>query len=78
MEITDVEKAKWARETLVCREIVDRIRDFGIDRFRILKIVELLGLELESAEELRSVSGLARSLLEGDSESKPESNLILP
>jgi hypothetical protein len=77
-ELTDVERAKWARETLVCREIVDMIRDFGVDRFRILKIVELLGLELESAEEMRSVSGLARGLLEGDSESKPENSLILP
>ena len=78
MELSDVEKAKWAKETLVCREVVDKIRDFGIDRFRILKIVELLGLELENNEEMRSVSGLARSLLEGDTEIKPDSKLLLP
>ena len=78
MELSDVEKAKWAKETLVCREVVDKIRDFGIDRFRILKIVELLGLELENVEEMRSVSGLARSLLEGDTEIKPDSKLLLP
>lgn len=78
MELSDVERAKWAKDTLVCREIVDKIRDFGIDRFRILKIVELLGLELENNEEMRSVSGLARSLLEGDTEIKPDSKLLLP
>jgi hypothetical protein len=78
MELNDVERAKWANETLVCREIVDRIRDFGIDRFRILKIVELLGLELDNVEEMRSVSGLARSLLEGDTEIKSDSKLLLP
>ena len=76
--MSDVERANWAKETLVCREIVDRIRDFGIDRFRILKIVELIGLELENAEEMRSVSGLARSLLEGDTEIKSDSKLLLP
>jgi hypothetical protein len=78
MSLSDVEKEKWAKETLVCREVVDRIRDFGIDRFRILKIVELLGLELENIEEMRSVSGLAKGLLDGESESKPESKLLLP
>ena len=78
MELSDVERAKWAKDTLVCREIVDKIRDFGIDRFRILKIIELLGLELENNEEMRSVSGLARSLLEGDTEIKPDSKLLLP
>lgn len=78
MELNDVERAKWATDTLVCREIVDKIRDFGIDRFRILKIIELLGLELENNEEMRSVSGLARSLLEGDTEIKPDSKLLLP
>lgn len=78
MELSDVERTKWAKDTLVCREIVDKIRDFGIDRFRILKIVELLGLELENNDEMRSVSGLARSLLEGDTEIKPDSKLLLP
>ena len=78
MSLSDVEKEKWAKETLVCREVVDRIRDFGIDRFRILKSVELLGLELENIEEMRSVSGLAKGLLDGESESKPESKLLLP
>jgi len=78
MSLNDIEKEKWAKETLVCREIVDRIRDFGIDRFRILKIVELLGLELESTEEMRSVVGLAKGLLDGESASKPDSKLLLP
>lgn len=78
MSLSDIEKEKWAKDTLVCREVVDRIRDFGIDRFRILKIVELLGLELENTEEMRSVSGLAKGLLDGVSDSKPESKLLLP
>ena len=44
-----------ASKTIQCREIVKEILDFGVDDYQKLKIIELLGLELESRDQLKSI-----------------------
>ena len=41
--------------TIKCREIVKEILDFGVSDFQKLKIIELLGLELESREQMLKI-----------------------
>ena len=42
-----------AEETLQCRQIVTEIINFGIDQHQILKIIELLALNLEDHDKLK-------------------------
>mgnify|MGYP001165009699 CR=1 FL=1 len=52
-----------ASKTIQCREIVKEILDFGVDDYQKLKIIELLGLELESRDQLKSITSVAKRYL---------------
>ena len=41
---------KDAAETIIARQIVQEIMDYGVTQFQIGKVIELLALELENRE----------------------------
>jgi hypothetical protein len=45
----------WLRQIQTCREINQRINEFGISDYQRMKLIELLSLELESREAMLSV-----------------------
>jgi hypothetical protein len=49
-------------ETLQCRQIIKEITKFGVSQKQILKIIELLSLELENIEHTREICGLIKEL----------------
>ena len=57
-----------AGKSLQCREIVKEIIDFGVDEYQKMKIIELLALELESRECLKSVTSATKKYLDSPSE----------
>jgi hypothetical protein len=63
--------AKQLREG---REIVKEIRDFGINEFMTLQIINLLSLELESREAMIEISEAAKKYLPDEDQ---QSDLIL-
>jgi hypothetical protein len=58
------EDAQWAKQVITCREIVKSINDFGVTDFQRIKIIELIGLELEKREDSLAVTEVAKKLLE--------------
>lgn len=71
------EDAEWAKQTIVCRQIVKTISDFGVNDFQRLKIIELLGLELENREESLAIVETAKRLFETrESETKPQRRIL--
>jgi hypothetical protein len=52
-----------AENTLMCRNIVKEILDFGVNEFQKLKIIHLLSLELEDRDKMKKVSNLTKKLL---------------
>ena len=52
-----------ASKTLQCREIVREVIDFGVDDYQKLKIIELLALELESRDQLKSITNITKRYL---------------
>jgi hypothetical protein len=58
------EDAQWAKQVITCREIVKTINEFGVTDFQRMKIIELLGLELEKREDSLAVTEVAKRLLE--------------
>ena len=57
-----------ASKTLQCREIIKEIIDFGVDDYQKLKIIELLALELESRDQLKSITTVAKKYLDSQAE----------
>ena len=57
-----------ASKMLMCREIVKEIVDFGVDDYQKLKIIELLALELESRDQLKSVTNVTKRYLNLETE----------
>ena len=45
----------WLRQIGVCREINQKINDFGVSDYQRLKIIEFLSLELENREVMLSI-----------------------
>jgi len=45
----------WLRQVQLCREINQRINDFGVTDYQRMKLIEFLSLELESREAMLSV-----------------------
>jgi hypothetical protein len=58
--------AEW---TLQCRQIVRVINDFGVTDKQRLKIIYLLGLELEDRDQLQEITGLIKRLEAGERKS---------
>mgnify|MGYP000037913856 CR=1 FL=1 len=59
---TDTEK--WAKESLVNRQIVDQILKFGVNQRQILNIINLLAIELENREALLAIVSAVKEALE--------------
>jgi hypothetical protein len=49
--------------TLICRQIVQEILKFGVSDYQKIKIIELIGLELESREQLKMIVEVAKSCI---------------
>lgn len=49
------EHADWLNQVKTCREINQKINDFGVSDYQRLKLIELLALELESRDAMLSV-----------------------
>ena len=45
----------WLKQVQTCREINQRINDFGVTDYQRMKLIEFLSLELESREAMLSV-----------------------
>lgn len=58
------ESAEWAKRTSVCRQIVKTINEFGVNDYQRVKIIELLGLELEKREDMQSVIETTKRILD--------------
>ena len=63
---TDVEND--VESTTMCREIVREILQFGVTDYQKVKIIELLGLELESREHMLKIIEASKSCLESQTE----------
>ena len=59
---TDTEK--WAKESLVNRQIVDQILKFGVNQRQLLNIINLLAMELENREALLAIASVVKEALE--------------
>jgi hypothetical protein len=65
---------RTAKQLRECREIVKEIREFGINEFMTLQIINLLSLELESREAMIEISEAAKKYLPDEDQ---QSDLIL-
>ena len=45
----------WLRQIQTCRDINQKINDFGVSDYQRMKLIELLALELESRDAMLSV-----------------------
>lgn len=59
----------------ICRDIVKEIKDFGVNQRQILFIIQLLTMELENREVMRSLS---KAIGEARKEVPVGNKLILP
>ena len=59
----DVDEKEQVRvlENVVARDIVKTIMDFGVNQQQILQIINLLALELEDNNLMRSINGLCKN-----------------
>ena len=53
-----------AEKTLRCRQIVKEIVGFGVNQYQMLKIIELLAMELDNIDHMKKISILAHELNE--------------
>ena len=53
--IGSTEQEISAEKSIICREIVAKILDFGVDQGQILKIIKLLSLELDNRDTMQSI-----------------------
>lgn len=51
---------KYAEDILTCRQIVSEITNFGVSQKQIWYIIYLLGLHLESVDEMNEVVGFVK------------------
>lgn len=58
------ENFEWAKKTSVCRQIIKSINDFGVDEYQRVKLIELLGLELNDRSDMLSIVEPSRKILE--------------
>jgi hypothetical protein len=58
-----------ARQMLRCRQIVSEILNFGVSQQEILRIMNLLSLELENRELMLDLSERTKSAMNGSADS---------
>jgi hypothetical protein len=68
---SDVERD--AKESIVCREIVQKILDFGVNERQKLQIIGLIALELENREDMIQITEIVKSIREDE---KPSQKLL--
>lgn len=56
---------KLAEENQVCRAMIKQVMDYGVNQRQILMLIYLLGLELESVDNMRAVTALIKSIQTG-------------
>jgi hypothetical protein len=62
-----------AKESIVCREIVQKILDFGVNERQKLQIIGLIALELENREDMIQITEIVKSIREDE---KPSQKLL--
>lgn len=53
---------KIAEENQACRNIIKQIMDYGVNQRQVMMLIYLLGMELESVDQMRSVTSLVKEL----------------
>ena len=53
--IGSTEEEVSAEKSIICREIVAKVLDFGVDQGQILKIIRLLAFELENRDIMQKI-----------------------
>ena len=53
---------KLAEEINQCRQIITEINRFGITQRQILKIIELLAMELEDVNKMKKIAALIKTM----------------
>ena len=61
---------RTAKHLRDCREIVREIREFGINEFMTLQIINLLSLELENRDAMIEISDAAKKYLPDEDQQK--------
>ena len=56
---------KVAEENQTCRSMIKQIMDYGVNQRQVMMLIYLLGMELESVEQMRSVTSLVKELQSG-------------
>lgn len=72
-KVGQTETDKWAKDMLVCRQIVSEILKFGVNQKQILNIIKLLAMELEDREALVALSAVVNEALD---EAQVTNNII--
>lgn len=70
------EDAIWAKDVLVCRQIVQKINEFGVNDNQRMKIIELIGLELERREDSVSIVETVKRLTESKESENNQKRII--
>lgn len=70
------EDAIWAKDVLVCRQIVQKINEFGVNDNQRMKIIELIGLELERREDSISIVETVKRLTESKESQNNQKRII--
>lgn len=68
--VSDVMSPREARQLAASRDIVNEIRQFGVNDFMIQHIIYLLSLEMEDRQALEKISGVVKECLEKTEERK--------
>ena len=63
-------------DSVICREIVQEILKFGVTQSQILKIIEVLAMELENRDTMLSIIECTKSNETAFKEEKKSSGLI--
>ena len=59
-------------QSIVAREIVKTIRDYGVSQYQITKIIYLLAMELEDRQLSDDFVTIAKSVIDGDGDSNSD------
>lgn len=70
------EDVTWAKDILVCRQIVQKINEFGVNDNQRMKIIELIGLELERREDSISIVETVKRLTESKESQNNQKRII--
>jgi len=64
---------KDADDMVMARQIVAVVLDFGVSQEQIIRIIKLLGLELENHDHVKQIVSIAKAI----EETEPSQNIII-